>query len=310
MYGYTGKIAKVNLTSGQIEDFPMSDKDREKFLGGKTLAAKIIFDSLNGKIQAFSDENIIVITTSPLTGSTSPCSSRFNVSTISPLTNILASSNCGGSFGLHLKRAGFDGLVICGKSQAKVYLDITDGIIKIKNAEHLWGKNTSEVQELLGPRNRGKFVIGIAGENMVRYASVVSEERTAGRAGIGAVFGYKNLKGIAAGGESIVEIYNKEKFKKHNMPLMPMAFNASFNSSNLLGEVIISIFVSFLPIILPPAFIIIFYHNILLLTIFWVKYKIRVSNHSHFRYIKSCYFNFFRNSKSHCFIKKLKENIR
>lgn len=217
MYGYTGKIAKVNLTSGQIEDYPMSDKDREKFLGGKTLAAKIIFDSLNGKIQAFSDENIIVITTSPLTGSTSPCSSRFNVSTISPLTNILASSNCGGSFGLHLKRAGFDGLVICGKSQAKVYLDITDGIIKIKNADHLWGKNTSEVQELLGPRNRGKFVIGIAGENMVRYASVVSEERTAGRAGIGAVFGYKNLKGIVAGGGNIVEIYNKEKFKKHNM---------------------------------------------------------------------------------------------
>lgn len=217
MYGYAGKVARINLSSGLVEEYPISDKDREMFLGGKTLAAKIIFDSLKGKIEAFSDENIIVITTSPLTGSTSPCSSRFNVSTISPLTNLCVSSNCGGNFGLHLKRAGFDGLIICGRSRGKVYIDITNDAITIKNADHLWGKNTSEAQELLGPKNRGKFVIGIAGENMVRYAAVISEERAAGRAGVGAVFGYKNLKGIVASGKDSSEIYNKEKFKKHNM---------------------------------------------------------------------------------------------
>lgn len=217
MYGYAGKIAKVDLSSGLIEDYPVSDEDRGKFLGGKTLAAKIIFDSLKGKVEAFSEENIIVITTSPLTGSMSPSSSRFNVSTISPLTGLLVSSNCGGSFGLNLKKAGFDGLIICGKSKEKVYIDINNESISIKNAEHLWGKNTSEVQELLGPKNKGKFVIGIAGENMVRYAAVISEERAAGRAGVGAVFGYKNLKGITASGNKKIEIFDKDKFKKHNM---------------------------------------------------------------------------------------------
>lgn len=217
MYGYAGKIVRINLIDGLVDEYPISDKDRKMFLGGKTQAAKIIFDSLKGKTEAFSDENIIVITTSPLTGSTSPCSSRFNVSTISPLTGLLVSSNCGGNFGMHLKRAGFDGLIIYGKSKEKVYIDVNNETITIKNADHLWGKNTSEVQELLGPKNRGKFVIGIAGENMVRYAAVISEERAAGRAGVGAVFGYKNLKGIVASGKASVEIFDKEKLKRHNM---------------------------------------------------------------------------------------------
>ncbi|KJR44925.1 Tungsten-containing aldehyde:ferredoxin oxidoreductase [Desulfosporosinus sp. I2] len=217
MFGYAGKIAKINLSSGIVVDYPVSDKDREMFLGGKTLAAKIIYDSLQSKVEAFSEENIIVITTSPLTGSTSPCSSRFNVSTISPLTGLLVSSNCGGSFGLHLRRAGYDGLILCGKSQAKVYVDITDQEILIKNAEHLWGKNTSETQQLLGGKNKGKFVIGIAGENMVRYAAVISDERAAGRGGVGAVFGFKNLKGIVASGKESIETFAKEDFKKHNL---------------------------------------------------------------------------------------------
>jgi aldehyde:ferredoxin oxidoreductase len=217
MYGYAGKIAKINLSSGVIENYSISDKDREKFLGGKTLAAKIIYDSVKRKVEAFSEENIIVITTSPLTGSTAPCSSRFNVSTISPLTGILVSSNCGGSFGLQLKRGGYDGLIISGKSKEKVYIDITEEEILIRNAEHLWGKNTGEVQELLGGKNRGKFIIGIAGENLVRYAAVISEERVAGRGGVGAVFGFKNLKGIVASGKGSIETFDKEKFKKHNL---------------------------------------------------------------------------------------------
>ena len=217
MVGYAEKIAKINLSSGKVEDYPVSAKDREMFFGGKTLAAKIIYDSFKSKVEAFSEENIIVITTSPLTSSTSPCSSRFNVSTISPLTGLLVSSNCGGSFGLHLRRAGYDGLVICGKSKGKVYIDIRNEDISFKNAEHLWGKNTSEVQDLLGGKNIGKFVIGIAGENMVRFAAVISEERAAGRGGVGAVFGFKNLKGIVACGTENIRIYDRGNFKKHNL---------------------------------------------------------------------------------------------
>ncbi|MBP1760181.1 MAG: Tungsten-containing aldehyde:ferredoxin oxidoreductase, partial [Firmicutes bacterium] len=217
MFGYSGKVAKINLSSGIVEDYPVSPRDREMFLGGKTLAAKIIYDSIKSKVDAFSEENIIVITTSPLTSSASPCSSRFNVSTISPLTGLLISSNCGGNFGLHLRRAGYDGLIICGKSNEKVYIDVSEQEISLKNADHLWGKNTSETQELLGGKNNGKFVIGIAGENKVRYAAVISEERAAGRGGVGAVFGYKNLKGIVASGKETIETFAKEKFKKHNL---------------------------------------------------------------------------------------------
>lgn len=216
MFGYTGRIARIDLNTGRISDYPISDGDREKFLGGKTLAAKIIYDEFKSRTEAFSKENIIVITTSPLTGSTAPCSSRFNISTISPLTGLLVSSNCGGSFGLHLKRAGYDGLVISGKSEERVYIDIADEDILIRNADHLWGKNTGEAQTLIGDRNRGKLVIGIAGENLVRYAAVISEERAAGRGGVGAVFGAKNLKGIVASGKMNVEMFDKEGFKKHN----------------------------------------------------------------------------------------------
>ena len=217
MFGYAGKIASINLSSGIVEDYPVSDQDRELFLGGKTLAAKIIYDSFKINVDAFSEENILVITTSPLTSSASPCSSRFNVSTISPLTGLLISSNCGGSFGLHLRHAGYDGLIISGKSKGKVYIEVTNEEITIKNADHLWGKNTSEVQNLLGEKNIGKFVIGIAGENMVRYAAVISGERAAGRGGVGAVFGFKNLKGIVASGKESIETSDQEKFKRNNL---------------------------------------------------------------------------------------------
>lgn len=217
MYGYAGTIAKINLTTGEISNYPISEADRMMYMGGKSLAAKIIFDSLKEKTEAFSEENILVITTSPLTGTGSPSSSRFNVSTISPLTGLLASSNCGGNFGLQLKRAGYDGLVIAGKSKEKVYIEIVEGKIEIKNAQHLWGKTTSETQNLLGNKSVGKFVIGPAGENMVLYAAVISDERAAGRCGVGAVFGYKNLKAITATGSKRTEIYDNEKFKAHNL---------------------------------------------------------------------------------------------
>jgi aldehyde:ferredoxin oxidoreductase len=217
MDGFTGKIAQIDLSSGLTKDYPIKESDYSLFLGGKALAAKIVFDSFTNRVEAFSKENLIVITTSALTGSTSPCSSRFNISTISPLTGILVSSNCGGNFGLHLKKAGYDGLVISGRSDNPVYIDIIDQEIAIKSADHLWGLNTGEAQEKMGEKNRGKIVIGIAGENKVKYAAVMSEERAAGRGGVGAVFGDKNLKGVIASGKSSIMFNDKEKFKTHNL---------------------------------------------------------------------------------------------
>ena len=216
MNGYNGKMAKIDLSLEKAEDVFIDEKDLELYLGGKSLAAKIIYDASDEKIEAFSEKNLIVITTSPLTGSTAPCSSRFNISTISPLTGILTSSNCGGNFGLNLKKAGYDGLIITGRSEKKVYIDMSDEKIEIKNAEHLWGLMTSEAQVKMGGEKRGKLVIGPAGENKVRYAAVISGERAAGRGGVGAVFGDKNLKGLVASGKVSMELSDKENFKTFN----------------------------------------------------------------------------------------------
>jgi aldehyde:ferredoxin oxidoreductase len=198
-YGaYTGKIIKIDLTNQTVEDYPFTDKERKLFLGGKIMAAKIIYDHIQGKIDPLSPENLIVISTGPLNAMGSPCSSRFNVSTISPLTGYYTSSNCGGNFGLNLKRAGYDAVIITGKAKERTYLKITDtGGVEFKNADHLWGLKSGEAQEKMEGKG-GKFVIGPAGENLVRFACVVSEERVAGRGGVGAVFGSKNLKGIFA----------------------------------------------------------------------------------------------------------------
>ncbi len=233
MHGYAGRFAKINLSNHTAEEYQLPDQDIEMFLGGKTLAAKIIYDAFKEKVDAFSEENIIVITTSPLTGSTSPSSSRFNLSTISPLTGFLVSSNCGGTFGLNLKRAGYDGLIISGKSEEKVYIDITEEEIIFKNADHLWGKTTGEAQELMGDKNRGKLVIGPAGEKLVRYAAVLSGERAAGRGGVGAVFGFKNLKGFIASGKTSIDFSDKENFKKHNQKWIKQLKNHSLTGEQL-----------------------------------------------------------------------------
>ena len=126
--GYCGKVLKVNLTDRSVSEYPFSDKDREKYLGGKIMAAKIIADHIKGKIDPLSEENVIVVTTGPLNALGAPCSSRFNTSTISPLTGYYTSSNCGGNFGMSLKRAGYDALIITGKSEEKVYLKVTAGL--------------------------------------------------------------------------------------------------------------------------------------------------------------------------------------
>ncbi|HPO53380.1 MAG TPA: aldehyde ferredoxin oxidoreductase family protein [Clostridia bacterium] len=214
MKGYANRFAKIDLTTQTIEDYPVSDEYRKLYLGGKILAARIVYDILKEKTDAYSPDNPIVITTSPLNMSNAPSTSRFNVSTISPLTNLLTSSNCGGNFGLKLKQAGFDGLIIVGKAEKPTYIKVKDGNIELLDATPFWGMLTGEAQEKMGAKTEGKFVIGPAGENLVRYAGVVSQERIAGRNGVGAVFGSKLLKGIVAGGSFKPEIAEPEKLKE------------------------------------------------------------------------------------------------
>lgn len=213
-YGaYAGKVMYVDLTTKTYKEYPVNDKDRKLFVGGKVLAARIMHNLIKGPVDPFSPENPIIITSCPLNGTPCPSSARFNVSAISPLTNLLTSSNCGGSFGTQLKRAGLDALIIVGKSEDFIYLDVSEDGIEFKDAEFLRGKHTGETQELL-PKKAGKFVIGPAGENLVKYACVVSDERAAGRGGVGAVFGSKNLKAVIADGKNMAPRYNQDKLTK------------------------------------------------------------------------------------------------
>lgn len=222
--GYMGKVVQVDLSTGTVSPYPWSDRDRELFIGGKIMAAKILSDHLTGTEEPFSDRNLLVIATGPLTGTGAPSSSRFNISTLSPQTGLLASSNCGGNFGYYLKKAGYDALILRGQAKEHTWLEITNDKFVFHNADELWGKKTSATQQALsalltqrgGPDKSGKLCIGPAGENRVLYASIVSNERISGRTGMGAIMGWMNLKAITVTGNHVVRAYNPEKMMSWN----------------------------------------------------------------------------------------------
>ena len=213
--GYMGQVLFVDLTNRTHSLFPWTDKDRKRTLGGKVMAADILLHHVHAGMKAFDEDNWIVVTTGPLTGCGCPNSSRFNISTVSPLTGIVTSSNCGGDFGLWLKRAGYDAVIFTGKSETPVTVSILHDDVIFTDASSLWGLTTTETQEKL-PRQTGKLVIGPAGEHKVLYACVFSNERTAGRGGVGAVFGDKKLKAVTAFGTALPTVRNRDKLKKTN----------------------------------------------------------------------------------------------
>ena len=214
--GYMGKVLFVDLSEQSFHEFPWTDEDRKRTLGGKVMAADILLQHIKPGMKAFDADNWLVITTGPLTGTGCPNTSRFNISTISPLTNIVTSSNCGGDFGLALKRAGYDAVIISGKAQSPVTVHIEEDKVDFESAQELWGLTTGDAQEKLADYP-GRLVIGPAGEHKVLYACVFSGERTAGRGGVGAVFGDKMLKAVTAKGTKLPEVVNREKLKDLNV---------------------------------------------------------------------------------------------
>ena len=221
--GYMGRVLQINLSTGDVTDYPWTDKDRELYIGGKTMAAKILYDTLTGRENAYSEENPLIISTGPLTGTGAPSSSRFNISSLSPQTGFISSSNCGGTFGYHLKRAGIDALIITGRREERTWIEIDNGAVTFHNADDLWGTRVTECQRLLAEKMSskrgcdikfGKLCIGPAGENLVRYSAVISDERAAGRTGMGAVLGWKNVKAIAVCGNHDTPVHDPSATKK------------------------------------------------------------------------------------------------
>jgi len=205
--------AKIDLNTGKTEPFIISKDYYRNYIGGKALAARLLFDLTQKGLDALDPASALIINTSPLTGTGSPSSSRFNMTFKNVLTGGIASSNCGGTFGFMLKRAGFDGLIITGRAAKPSRIEIIDGVVSVHTAEELWGLDTEAAQKEL-PALHGKLVIGPAGENLVRYACTVSGERVAGRCGSGAVMGSKNIKALNAYGTKMPEIAKPKKLKR------------------------------------------------------------------------------------------------
>ena len=225
------KYITIDLSNGKVSDYPISEDLYIKYIGGKALGARLLFDLMPIGVDPLSADNIMIVNTGPMNGTGAPSSSRFNMTFKNVMTNGIASSNCGGQFGVMLKASGYDGIILKGGAASPSYIEILDGDIAIKSAEHLWGMDAEKVQEEFNP-HWGKLVIGPAGENGVHYAAAVSGERVAGRCGAGAVLGAKNIKALVAFGTKRAEVYNKKEFDKYNKKFIeflrthPMTGNA------------------------------------------------------------------------------------
>lgn len=199
------KILIVDLSSGDIQDHVLNEDILKKYVGGSGLNAKIIYDHVRkyGKVKPFSDENILVFSVGPLTGTGFPFTSRYYVAGISPLTGIYGQASSGGRFGSELKRCGYYSIVVLGTSEKPVYIKVDMNGVEIRSAIHLWGKGTYATQEELKKECPEYSIacIGQAGEHLVKYAAIINDEgRAAGRSGLGAIMGYKKLKAICLKG--------------------------------------------------------------------------------------------------------------
>jgi len=218
MFGFMGKILRVNLTKGEISAESLREKDARMFLGGTGLAAKYMFDELKKGVDPLGEDNKLIYMTGPLTGTISPSSGRFSAVAKSPLTGLWGAANSGGRWGRDLKRSGFDGIIIEGKAAKPVYLVIDGGKAELREAEGIWGQGVKEttrlIKEALGKRSNVSC-IGVAGEHLVRYAAVMNDlDRALGRCGLGAVMGSKLLKAIAVAGNRKIKVADEAAFSE------------------------------------------------------------------------------------------------
>jgi len=211
---FNKKLGIIDLSKKKVSIKQTSDSLKKLFLGGRGLNSYYLYKMIKPDTDPLSPNNVLIFGTGFLTGTLVPNSSRFNVSAKSPETGILGDSNCGGYFGAELRYTGFDRLIIQGKSKKPCYLYITDNNIEIKDANDYWGMDTTDVQQNLR-KDLGHVetaCCGVAGENLVRFACVrTGVKNAAGRCGLGAVMGSKNLKAIAARGTKGIKVAHPEE---------------------------------------------------------------------------------------------------
>jgi aldehyde:ferredoxin oxidoreductase len=221
LYGY-GKIIDVDLTTGRITKREIEPQFAERYIGGMGFSCKILYDEVGPEVDPLGPENIVIFANGPLTGTSTPCSGRTEITTKSPLTGHIGTGNTGGLWGARLKRAGFDLIIVRGKAGKPGYIWIDDQAVELRDADHLWGKDTKITTDLIkqeiAPTQQAKvsvLTIGQAGENLVKYACPVNDiHHVAARSGAGSVMGSKNLKAIAVRGTGSVPIAKPLEFRK------------------------------------------------------------------------------------------------
>jgi aldehyde:ferredoxin oxidoreductase len=217
--GYIGKVLQLDLTDSKGQVVDLNEEWASKFIGGSGLGGKFLYEMGDERKSPLDPENPLIFMAGPFTGTSVPLSGRHAVISRSPLTGIFGESDVGGTWGANLKKAGFDGIVVTGKSERPIYLWVHNGKWEIRDASHHWGRDTYEIDPLLRGETHEKAVvstIGQAGENQVPLAAILTDgkhARAAGRCGMGAVMGSKNLKAIVVYGTEDVPVYNPEGVK-------------------------------------------------------------------------------------------------
>lgn len=216
MNGYAGKLLRVNLSEGKISKEEISDSMKRNFLGGRGFAVKLLWDEVK-KVDPLSEKNKIIFATGPLSGQLLPSAGKMVIASKSPLTGGYGDGNIGTMASVHLRKAGYDVVVVEGRSEKPCILLIEDEKVKIIESPELWGKNTFEVQDHLEKtygRNSGILLIGPAGEHLIPISTVMSQRgRAGGRPGMGAVMGSKHLKGVVIKGTGSIPNFDDEKLK-------------------------------------------------------------------------------------------------
>ena len=218
MYGYTGKILRINLSENTIKTEDLDLKTAQKYIGGRGLGTRMLIDEIDPNVEPLEPDNKLIFVTGPLTGTNTPTGGRYMVVTKSPLSGTVACSNSGGYWGAELKFAGYDMIIFEGKADSPVYINIADDKVELCDAKHLWGKVVSETTHELEQTHGEKVkvaCIGPAGENLSKIACIMNDRgRAAGRSGVGAVMGSKNLKAIVVKGSGKVNVANSDKLKE------------------------------------------------------------------------------------------------
>ena len=212
-------ILKVNLTTGEKSSLRVPVEWERQFLGGASLAARLLYESLTPSLDPLSPQSPLLFLNGPLSGTSGPAVGRFVICGRSPATGLWAESNCGGFWGPELRKAGYDGIWVEGRAHQPVYLWVQDGQVEVRPAAHLWGLDTYQTQSAIGEELQAGKVrvasIGPAGEACIPFALILCDHgRVAGRTGLGAVMGAKNLKAIAVQGHGKVPLANEQVYTR------------------------------------------------------------------------------------------------